>query len=222
VYRALDDLCTIYPLPPTEIVDAGIWGTDTAILRINTHLKSEFADAVSNIERAGHIVTPAEEHLLRLILTHWCGWSATDRSHLDDAWVKCLQAMYAHLNGLLPVLDSLVWAEELTRYPEGKSPPEPSFFLLATPRCYYVYALDDSTLFRAGDSLEEVYMGLKQCRFHGDKEGDWPAEPWSLPVDLEVCDYFPVYGPTRNSDGTFNLQQDLKNFPENYGHYVTG
>src|SRR5208282_3713920 len=73
VCAALKELQTLFRVPPTEIVSAEIWGTTTATLRVNNHLKSDFAEAVRNIKGTGRELSAPEEQWLRLILTHWSG-----------------------------------------------------------------------------------------------------------------------------------------------------
>ena len=107
----------------------------------NHHLKSDFADAVRNIQCTGHGVNAYEEQYLRLILTHWSCWSAMDPEHMRDSWVQYLQTWFCHIDGLVPILDSLVWPEEVARLPLGCRPVEPSFFVLATPEAYYIFDL---------------------------------------------------------------------------------
>jgi hypothetical protein len=133
---------------------------------------------------------------------------------MNDPWMQYIHALFAHVKGLVPILDSLVWHEELEHYPVGRSPPAPSLFLLATPQSYYVFDLDGLGLFRAGETLEEVYYGLKQCRFIGG-ERDWPVEEWSS-VGFDERHYFPIYGVNRNPDGTFNLRHSIKEVPAEY------
>jgi hypothetical protein len=118
----------------------------------------------------------------------------------------------------MPVLDSLVWLEELVQIPAGSSPMQPSLFLLATPQSYYVFVLDGLTLCRAGESLKEVYVGLKDRRLHGNasETGMWPEEEWAV-TTTDERHYFPVYTSIRNSDGTFDLVHDLKEFSEHNG-----
>jgi hypothetical protein len=192
VCAALAGLQEFSPVPPSEIVDQDVWGLASAKLRINSHLKSDFSDAVSNIERAGQIVTPEDAKYLRLILKHWCGWSATDSKHAQDSWVHFLRIEYPQINGLMPVLDSLVWPEEINHLPKGCCPIEPSMFLLANHESFYVFIMGGEGLMRAGVTLQEVYLGLKACRFWGYRDGDWVAEP-SSPSDLNEEDYFPQY-----------------------------
>ena len=212
VRAAFHDLQTFFPLPPSEIVGPEKWRTTTAQLRVNTHLKSDFADALRNIKDTGRELTAADEEWLRLILTHWSGWSATDSMHMRDPWVRYLQALFGHLRGLVPILDSLVWPEELAHFPVSYTPIEPSLFLLATPEAYYVFDLDGLGLYCAGNSLEEVYFGLRESRFNGDKEGDWLPEKWCS-LNLDARFYFPVYEFTSNSDLSFNLRHPLREFP---------
>jgi hypothetical protein len=159
------------------------------IYRVST----TFEDAVENIKLTGRDFSVSDEHWLRLLLLHWYGWSATKVKHANDGWVKFLRRLYGHLDGLMPILDSLTWPEDLVHYPTGYYPREPSFFLLATPHYYYVFDFEGLTLFRAGNSLEEVYIGLK-ARKHQDAEELWPNEEWCRDAgDLDERDYFPVY-----------------------------
>jgi hypothetical protein len=215
VCAALDELRTLFPVPPTEIVSPTNWGTTTAaILRVNNHLKSDFADALRNIKSTGREPSAHDEQWLRTILTHWSGWSATDPAHMRDPWVQYLQALFGHLRSLVPILDSLVWPEELTHFPIGYSPIEPSFFLLATPQSYYIFDFEGLGLYCAGQSLEEVYLGLRDCRFVGDKEGDWSPEKWCS-LNLDARDFFPVYESARNRDRSFDPLYPLQEFPAN-------
>jgi hypothetical protein len=159
---------------------------------VKTHLKSLFSDAVFNISNTGNTLSLADENYLRLILKHWCGWSATDTKHIHDSWVRYIQSEFSHLEGLVPILDTLVWPEELAKLPKGLGRSQCSLFLLATADSYFVYHFEDGALLRAGITLEEVYNGLKECRFHGHKEGDWEPEPMSLRSDWYR--YFPRGG----------------------------
>ena len=211
VRAALEDLHTFSAVPPTEIVGKEVWGTTTARLRVNSHLKSDFANAVSNIKNAGHPLTPIDEKYLHLVLKHWCGWSATHETHLDDAWVQYLQALFPDIQGLKPILDSLVWPEEVPQLPNGFVPQEPSMFLLADRELFYVFILEGLGLFRAGRSLEEVYSGLKESRFLGMSEDDWQAEQWGS-LELDERDYFPVYA--LDVKGNLSLKHPLKAFPD--------
>jgi len=209
VRTALENLQNRFPLPLTEIVSAGIWDQTAARLRVNNHLKSDFADAVRNIKRTGRSFNAHDEQYLRLILTHWSGWSATDPEHMRDSWMQYLRRLFCHLDGLVPILDSLVWPEEVARFPVGYCPIEPTFFLLATPEAYYIFDLEGSGLYCAGNDLKEVYLGLKHCRFNGDKEGDWTPEKWST-ESLDARLYFPVYELTDTREPALKLQYEIE------------
>jgi hypothetical protein len=205
------DLQIVFPVPPTEIVDAKIWGK--AFLRINAHLQSQYADAVSNIILARRPLDPTDENYLRHVLTHWCGWSPTVSVHRNDSWVQYLQTLFAHIKGLTPILDSLVWPEEVSQYPERLDPSEPTLFLLANDEAYFILVLEELGLYRAGESLREVYEGLQNDRWHGIKEGDWVAEDWNPRyMEWDSRDYFPVYGRLRDNDKRVSLLFNLKKF----------
>jgi hypothetical protein len=209
---AFEELRRTFPQPPTELVGSEIWGTAEASIRVNSHLKSDLSEAIANIQNTGRQITADDEQWLKLLLSHWSGWSATDPEHFHDPWVRFIQALFGHIEGLVPVLDSLTWPTELKQFPVGFTPIEPSFFLLATLEYFYLFDLDGLGFYRAGRSLEEVYQGIKECRFAGGKEGDWKPEEW-CDLDLDDRDYFPVYGHVRNIDGSFNLQRPLQQYP---------
>ena len=195
IREAVDDLQVAFPMPRTVIVPRGVW-RNHPYLRITNHVSSTFDDAIQNIRSTGRDFAVSDEHWLRLLLSHWCGWSATKMKHANDGWVKFLRRLYGHHSSdglLVSILDSLTWPEDLVHYPPGYYPREPSLFLLATPHSYYVFDLDQLNLWRAGNSLEEVYMGLRAGK-HQDAEELWPSEEWSPEAgDLNEMDYFPVY-----------------------------
>src|ERR1700685_1061213 len=98
--------------------------------------------------------------------------------HRNDGWVRYVQNLYSHVQGLVPILDSVACPEDLVHYPDGLCPPEPSLFLFATPQYYYVFDLEKMGLTRAGETLEEIYTGLKEYKYR-DRDSGWPAESWS-------------------------------------------
>ena len=201
-----------FPSPPVDIVPGNVWNTKLDTLVIKTHLQSRFEDAIRNVGLSGHYIDSEEKEWLEVILSHWCGWSSTSPDHMDDAWVRYLQAEYRHLKRLVPILDTLVWPEELQDYPVGRSPPQPTLFLLANRSSYYVFHLGNAALYNAGQTLAQVYTGLKECRYYGDKEGDWKIEP--LSIDGDPGDCFPVYESRRNASGGFDLESPLMPFIE--------
>jgi hypothetical protein len=220
-----------YTRPAMKIIEPEIWdahmdGYPHGHPVVKTHLKSdfgdsEFSDAISNIigidER---VLSAVDEKYLRLILTHPCGWSPTSPEHANDAWIKFLRAKYT-LSGLIPILDSVMYAEELVDFPTGlREWTPPSLFLLATTESYYIYEFipdEGSGLFIAGKTLEEVYFGLKECRYYRYQEGSWEeieSSPALNEYDEEA--YFPVYyrrDRLSRDDGEFYSVEKLKEFP---------
>src|SRR5436190_20548709 len=89
-------------------------------------------------------LSPDDEKYLRFLLTHSCGWSATYPKRMNDAWANFFQFSYPHLEGHLPILDALSYAEELGKLPDRlKTPRSKKKFLLATAESYYVYDFTD-------------------------------------------------------------------------------
>ena len=201
VTTALKELRDFSPIPLVETVPSEVWDYERPTLVIHTHLKSTFANAVSNIRATGRTTFSLDdEKYLRFLLTHSCGWSATYPERMNDDWVKFFQNSYPHLKGLIPILDSLTYAEELGKLPDGLEPPRPDFFLLATAESYYVYDFTDGGcgLFRAGNTLEEVYIGMKEYKYLG-----WDDEPWEIEQSVGgLCDedYLPNYYRKENGD----------------------
>lgn len=134
VINAVDDLHKLSLVPCVELVPADIWGYENPQLAIHTHLRSTLTNAVANIAATSRsIYSPDVEKYLPLLLTHESGWSATYPEHMNDEWVRFFRTSYPHLKGLLPILDSLFYVEELSLLPEGRDPERPEFLLLATP-----------------------------------------------------------------------------------------
>jgi len=71
---------------------------------------------------------------------------------MNDPWVKYFYEKYPQLKGLVPILDSMTYLEELRDLPDGHDPSGPDFFLLATPNSYFVFDVSDGeeVLFEAG------------------------------------------------------------------------
>ena len=85
--KALDELQTTFHHPPTAIVLPGVWGKKPYLF-ISNHVSTTFEDAVENIKLTGRGFGVSDEHWLRLLLLHSCGWSATKVKHANDEWVK--------------------------------------------------------------------------------------------------------------------------------------
>jgi hypothetical protein len=142
-------------------------------------MKSTYDDAVNNINAVtGRDLSPADEEYLRRILTHPCGWSATYRDRMNDKWTDFFRNNYPQLKGLALVWDSLTYEEELVDLPDGLRPIRPTFFLLATPELYYFYDFSDEGygMTRAGKTLEEVYIGMKEYKYMDWKDDGWDFE----------------------------------------------
>jgi hypothetical protein len=83
---------------------------------------------------------------------------------MNDSWVKFFHIRYPQLEGLMPILDSMIYQEELIDFPDDYDFRKPRFFLLAISDQYFIWdAIDwgQCELFFAGDTLEDVYAGLK-------------------------------------------------------------
>jgi hypothetical protein len=99
------------------------------------------------------------------------------------------------------------------KYPPESFPIDPSFFLFATPQKYYLYQFDNAGFYVAGDSMSEVYEGMKEAQFHGD--GDWPPlENHHAIAQLNTDDYFPVHVWTHERG--IILSQPVHDFEEEY------
>jgi hypothetical protein len=192
VNLALKEL-NLFP-PQIQIIPKGVWPKDSANrIRIQTHLKSTFADAVALLRDTGRDLSSSDEKYLHLLLTHDCGWSATYPEHMTDDWVKFFNMRYPQLKGLVPILDSMTYREELSEFPMGFRFKSPRFFLLATFDCYYIYDATDGGdgLCIAGKTLEEVYIGLRDWRWAEVSE-----DPWDGVYEQEYLNpsgYFPTY-----------------------------
>ena len=203
VISALDDLRAVYPVPHVEVAEEGVWNYSS--VSVWTHLKSTFADAVANIEATGRTLSSDDKKYLQLLLTHSCGWSATYPERMNDHWANFFKISYAHLKGLVLILDPMTYEEELKDLPDGIHPNRAETFLLATPESYYVYDCSETPagcdfgLSRAGNTLEEVYIGMKEWKFVGLNDDDWDVE--DEVVCLDDKEYFPSYD--RNENGFF-------------------
>jgi hypothetical protein len=112
--------------------------------------------------------------------------------HRNDGWVKFVQNLFCEVPGLVPILDSLAFPEDLAHYPDDHAPPEPTLFLFATAHYYYVFDLQWMGLTRAGETLEEVYTGLKELKYR-DFDSGWPAESPVGKAGVNDRNVFPIY-----------------------------
>ena len=190
--------------PRVQIIPQGVWPKEsTNRISIQTHLKSTFPDAVKLLQGTGRDLSPSDEIYLHLLLTHTCGWSATYPEHMNDDWVQFFNIRYPQLKGLVPILDSVTYREELSSFPFGFLFKSPRFFLLATSDCYYIYDATDGEdgLRIAGKTLEEVYTGLMDWRWADSSEDPWGY--YKMEEYLDPSKYFPTYYTHEN--GNFGM-----------------
>jgi hypothetical protein len=214
VTSALKELISWYPLPPIQVIPKGVWSKEpNCLISIKTHLQSTFSDAVNLLEATGRDLSAADEKYLGLLLTHSCGWSATYPNHMDDSWVRFFRIRYPQLKGLTPILDSMTYQEELMDFPDDYNFKEPRFFLLATSDRYFIWDASDwgqDGLFDAGDTLEDVYNGLKNWRWAESSE-----DMWDMLEDggeyLDPGNYFVTY--ERKGSGNFGIHGSTEEYP---------
>jgi hypothetical protein len=176
-------------------------------ISIQTHLKSTFVDAVHLLEHTGRDLSKTDEKYLRLLLTHGCGWSATYPDHMDDSWVKFFHIRYPQLEGLMPILDSMTYPEELVDFPDDHDFMEPSFFLFATSDRYFIW--DDrghDLLYFAGETLEDVYTKLKDWRWYELSDRVEVTGEY-----LDPSDYIVAY--QRKGNGNFGIDGSTEEYP---------
>jgi hypothetical protein len=214
VTSALKELRSWSPLPPIQIIPKGVWPKEpNCHVSVQTHLKSTFADAVNLLKATGRDLSVVDEKYLHLLLTHICGWSATYPDHMDDSWVKFFHIRYPQLEGLMPILDSMTYREELIDFPDDHVFREPWFFLLATSDRYFIWdAIDwgQSELFFAGNTLEDVYTGLKDWRWAESSEDMWDKVK-DVGEYLDPDDYFLTY--KRKQNGNFGVRGSTEEYP---------
>ena len=214
ITSALTDPRSLAPRPPVQVIPKGAWPNEpTSLVSIQTHLKSSFDDAVKLLKATGRELSVVDESYLRLLLTHPCGWSATYPDHADDSWVKFFHIRYPQLEGLVPILDSMTYREELADFPEDYYLPEPRFCLLATADRFFIWDASDwgqDGLFVAGNTLEEVYNSLKDWRWAESSE-----DPWEMAGEereyLDPVFYFVTYH--RKPNGNFGINRSPEEFP---------
>jgi hypothetical protein len=187
--RLLEELRQRFPVPAVDIVPKELWGLDSDQVVFRTHARANIEDAVANVESTGRAVNTEDKEQLRLIMSHWCAWSPTAAEHRNDEWMQFLRRDYRQLEGLQPILDTLIWPDELELYPSGHGPLPAWLFLLATKTTYYVYNLEAAILFKAGEDLIDVVDGLQKERWCED-------ELWEQVRNMTYeypRKYFPVY-----------------------------
>ena len=157
--------------------------------------KAEVEDAIDNVEYTGRAVGAQDKKQLRMIMSHWCGWSPTSAEHRNDPWMQHLRRTYL-LPELQPILDTLTWPEEFAQYPPGRTAAHPSLFFLVTSTSYYIYNFVDFAMFKVGDQLSDVVDGLQRERWI---DGELWEEITGRGYE-GAEDYFPVYYRVIQSD----------------------
>jgi hypothetical protein len=214
VASALKELMSLYPLPPVQVIPKGVWPNEpNCNVSVKTHLKSTFSDAANLLKATGRVLSAADEKYLELLLTHVCGWSATYPDHMDDPWVKFFHVRYPQVKGLVPILDSMTYHEELIYFPDNYNFKEPRFFLLATSDRYFIWDASDwseDELFDTGNTLEDVYNGLKDWRWARSYGNMWDVVEDGEEY-LDSAYYFVTY--KRNENGNFGIYGSTEEYP---------
>jgi hypothetical protein len=212
---ALNELRSRFPRPPVQVIPKRIWTNEpNCLISVQTHLKSTFADAVNLLTATGRQLSVADEKYLRLLLTHVCGWSATYPSHVNDSWVNFFHVRYPQLQGLVPILDSMTYPEELADFPDDYNFPHPRFCLLATSERFFIWDASDwgeDGLFIAGDTLEEVYTGLRDWKWAESYEDVWEMVDEDRGEYLHPGFYFVTY--KRKKNGNFSINGSTEEIP---------
>jgi hypothetical protein len=204
----LKELQRKFPVPTMDIIQKEERGTLTDQLILRSHDRMYITQAVRNIEKTGRSLSIDEKEQLRRIAFHSCGWSSTQAGHENDAWMRFLRYAYPDLDGLQSILDSLIWPDEISRYPIGYEPWSPWLFLLATKTKYYVYNFPYMAMLEAGSTLNEVIDGLKKERWM--QSPTWEEIP---SMTMEECyDYFPVYENAKHTSYPHPLEREIKEF----------
>src|SRR5271163_4639898 len=150
--RLLEELRRQYPIPTADTSWKDIWGLERDMLILRTHAKQDIVVAIKNVESTGRELDEYEKDQLRTIASHWCYWSPTTYDNANDSSMRFLIFAYPSLKGLQPVLDSLIWTDEIASYPIGHTPLPPWLFLLATSSKFYVYNFQADSMVEAGET----------------------------------------------------------------------
>src|SRR5208282_4392924 len=91
----------------------------------------------------------------------------------EDSWVHYIKHQFSHIENLHPILDDMTWPEEVQLFVDEYGPGYPGYLLFANPTSFYFYVYDGDYLLKAGDTLEEVYWGLRQRRWTDKSSRRW-------------------------------------------------
>ena len=188
VHNALHQVALSLPFHPTpQIISGHPWDSWGPQLRIDKHLNSTLNDALDNI---GKPLSERETMYLRYLIQHPWGWSATPKQHRNASGFRYLYKLYPEAEGLRPVLDTIIWPEDAKYFPPSLGiDPHYSLILFTSESGYYFYRIDDLALFHAGNTLKEVFDGIKAYKYlNNEWDGPDPCADWFEPVE-----YFPHY-----------------------------
>ena len=200
-------LQTTYPWIQTPQINHpdGPWPRAKPYYVHKSHIMTEdenYRMAVDNIARTGRILDNEEDKYLQYLLCYPSGWSATSPLHHDDSWVHCIQYHFPHINNLRPILDDMTWPEEIPLLAGDYGSGSAEFLLFANAETFYFYKFDSDGLFKAGNTLKEVYYGLLQQKWAWDEETQemWVVEP-DNGEEYDMYDYFPVWRGVTDENG---------------------
>jgi len=166
------------------------------------HLSNLFISAVSNVEQArpGHQPNATELKYRRHILSFWGGWSATPVEHMNDPCFSYIRHRYRQIKDMTPVLDNIIYPEQVAWMPRSIYLEMATLLLLASPDRYYVYLVEYDALLDAGPMLKDVYEGLREVKRVATFLGcPWePIEPFEL-WEVDHYLYFPDYDHRRRT-----------------------
>jgi hypothetical protein len=208
VQDALRQIALSLPFHPTPQIKCGYplnWSIPQ--IRVDMHLNTTFNDALSNI---GMPLSEREKMFLEHLIQHPWGWSATPKEHRNASGFRYLQRLYPGIKGLRPVLDNVVWPEDAQYFPRSMEIDGCHVLILFVSESgYHFYKMDHWSMLHAGNSLEEVFEGLKECKYLDDEwEGSGPCTDWFEPEE-----YFPQYK-WDNEDPHWMLAREIPEPPE--------
>jgi len=137
---------------------------------------------------------------------------------MDDPWVKFFRLRYPQMKELVPILDSMTYLEELVGFPDNCTFPPPRFILLATATSDFVYDTTDGEdgLRISGDTLEEVYNGLKDWRWADSSEDPWDFVTKEKYVGHDFRQYYYIVKKTGTLAPGARVNTVVKSIPEKH------
>ena len=186
VQDALHQVALSLPFHPTPQIKYGHpWNRPFAHVRVDMHLNATFRDALDNIAMP---ISDREKMFLHYLIQHIWGWSATPKQHRSASGFRYLSKVYPEVTGLRPVLDNVVWPEDAQYFPPSLGIDNSYVLVLFASESGY-YFMDDWGLYQAGNTLEEVFEGIKEYKYlNNEWDGPDPCTDWFDPEE-----FFPQY-----------------------------